>query len=58
MLFRSVYVVQGMLEGSNVTPIKEIVKMIDLSRSYQSTATLMKDDAELVNEAIESLGRV
>ena len=53
-----VYVVQGMLEGSNVTPIKEIVKMIDLSRSYQSTATLMKDDAELVNEAIESLGRV
>lgn len=53
-----VYVIQSMLESSNVTPIKEIVKMIDLSRSYQSTATLMQDDADLVNEAIESLGRV
>jgi flagellar basal-body rod protein FlgF len=51
-------VIQGMLETSNVLPIKEITKMIDLSRSYQSTANLMQEDADLLSEAIESLGRV
>ncbi|MBT3373824.1 MAG: flagellar biosynthesis protein FlgF, partial [Rhodospirillaceae bacterium] len=51
-------VLQGMLETSNVLPIKEITKMIDLSRSYQSTANLMQEDADLLTEAIESLGRV
>ncbi len=53
-----VMVMQGMLETSNVLPIKEITKMIDLSRSYQSTANLMQEDADLLGEAIESLGRV
>ncbi|MBT6430518.1 MAG: flagellar basal-body rod protein FlgF, partial [Rhodospirillaceae bacterium] len=51
-------VIQGMLETSNVLPIKEITKMIDLSRSYQSTANLMQEDNDLVSEAIDSLGRV
>lgn len=53
-----VAVLQGMLETSNVLPIKEITKMIDLSRSYQSTANLMQEDGDLLAEAIESLGRV
>lgn len=53
-----VTVLQGMLETSNVLPIKEITKMIDLSRSYQSTASLMQEDSDLLSEAIESLGRV
>jgi flagellar basal-body rod protein FlgF len=51
-------VLQGMLETSNVLPIKEITRMIDLSRSYQSTANLMQEDGDLTTEAIESLGRV
>ncbi len=54
----NVSVLQGMLETSNVLPIKEITKMIDLSRSYQSTANLMQEDGDLLTEAIESLGRV
>ncbi len=53
-----VSVMQGMLETSNVLPIKELTKMIDLSRSYQSTASLMKKDDDLISEAIDSLGRV
>ncbi len=53
-----VSVLQGMLETSNVLPIKEITKMIDLSRSYQSTASLMQEDGDLQSEAIETLGRV
>jgi flagellar basal-body rod protein FlgF len=53
-----VSVIQGMLETSNVLPIKEITRMIDLSRSYQSTASLMQEDNDLISEAIESLGRV
>jgi flagellar basal-body rod protein FlgF len=51
-------VIQGMLETSNVLPIKEITKMIDLSRSYQSTASLMQEDDDLISESIEALGRV
>mgnify|MGYP001435498005 CR=1 FL=1 len=53
-----VSVMQGMLETSNVLPIKEITKMIDLSRSYQSTASLMQEDDDLISESIEALGRV
>jgi flagellar basal-body rod protein FlgF len=53
-----VAVLQGMLETSNVLPIKEITKMIDLSRSYQSTANLMQENGDLTTEAIEVLGRV
>ncbi len=46
---------QGMLEGSNVTPIVEMTRMIDLLRSYQSAQKLTSADHELRRKAITDL---
>ena len=51
-------VAQGMLEQSNVQPILEMTRMIDVSRAYQSTQRLMDTDQELSRKAIERLAKV
>ncbi len=38
----NVRLASGVLEGSNVRPMSEMVKIIDLSRQYESTMKLMK----------------
>ena len=48
---------QGMLEGSNVKPVLEITRMVEVSRAYEKTAKLMDSEAELSRRAIERLGR-
>ncbi|MEM8986454.1 MAG: flagellar basal-body rod protein FlgF [Pseudomonadota bacterium] len=50
-------VAQGVLELSNVTPVLEITKMIDIMRSYQSVNKLMESSAELARKAVETLGK-
>jgi len=49
---------QGMLESSNVQPIVEISRMIEVMRSYEATATLSKSADDLKRQAIEKLGTV
>ena len=49
---------QGMLEGSNVNPVLEITRMIEVSRAYESTAKLMDSEADLSRRAIERMGRI
>lgn len=51
-------VVQGTLERSNVEPVLEIAKMIDVTRAYVGTARLLDQTAKLKSRAIEELGRV
>ncbi|RJF87110.1 flagellar basal-body rod protein FlgF [Oleomonas cavernae] len=51
-------VVQGMLEGSNVQPVVEMTRMIDLQRRYQTMQNLMTSDHDLQRTAIQRLGRV
>lgn len=48
----------GMLEGSNVKPITEMVEMIDVLRSYQSTTRLIDRYEDIRKRSIERLGRV
>jgi flagellar basal-body rod protein FlgF len=48
---------QGMLEGSNVRPITEMTRMIEVSRAYESTAKLMDSEFELARRSVERLGR-
>ena len=48
---------QGMLERSNVKAIIEMTKMIDVLRSYQSTARLMQSYQDLQRRAVQRLGR-
>jgi flagellar basal-body rod protein FlgF len=49
---------QGHLEGSNVRPVLEITRMIEVSRAYESTAKMMDSEAELSRRAVDRLGRV
>tara|TARA_R110002110_G_scaffold284986_1_gene499036 strand:- start:15977 stop:16699 length:723 start_codon:yes stop_codon:yes gene_type:complete len=50
-------VVQGMLEGSNVVPITEMTRMIQILRSYQSAAQLITQEEDRETEAIDILTR-
>ncbi len=49
---------QGMLEGSNVQPILEITRMIEVSRAYESMAKMMDANADLSRRSVERMGRV
>lgn len=51
-------IAQGALEGSNVEPIGEIARMIEVQRSYTSLAGMMERSDELRRQAISTLGRV
>ena len=50
-------VAQGMLEGSNVTPVIEMTRMIETLRSYQSTQRLLTNENERLRGAIQALTR-
>jgi flagellar basal-body rod protein FlgF len=48
---------QGMLEGSNVNPIVEITKMIEVSRAYEQMAQMMQSQNDLSTQAVQQLGK-
>jgi flagellar basal-body rod protein FlgF len=49
---------QGYLETSNVKPILEITRMVEVSRAYESTAKMIDAEADLSRRSVERLGRV
>lgn len=53
-----VSIMQGSLERSNVKPVVEISRMIELSRAYDSITQTVQRTDELRRTAIERLGRV
>jgi flagellar basal-body rod protein FlgF len=50
-------VVQGSLEGSNVRPVVELTRLIEISRAYQNAARIVSGADELRQRAIQTLGR-
>jgi flagellar basal-body rod protein FlgF len=50
-------VVQGALEGSNVRPVIELTRLIEISRAYASAARIVSGADDLRRGAIERLGR-
>lgn len=52
------HVEQGLLEGSNVNPILEMNKMIEISRMYQSVQQMLTSDHQRQRAAIQQLTRV
>ena len=50
-------VVQGALEGSNVRPVLEITRLIEISRAYQSAAQFVANADSLRQRAIQTLGQ-
>ncbi len=51
-------VLRGTLEGSNVQPVLEMTRMIEVARSYQSAQTMIRDSHEMQRHMIRNLGRV
>lgn len=49
---------QGMLESSNVQPVVEISRMIEVMRSYEATSQLDKSASDMKRTAIQKLGTV
>jgi flagellar basal-body rod protein FlgF len=49
-------VVQGYVEESNVNAIGEMTQLIQVTRAFESIASLMRDSEESLNEAVRTLG--
>lgn len=49
---------QGMLEGSNVKPLAEVTRMIEVTRAYESITKMMDANAELSRRLIERMGKL
>lgn len=52
------HVAQGMIENSNVQPILEMNKMIEILRRYQSAQNILMTDHERIRGAIQRLSKV
>jgi len=49
---------QGFMERSNVEPVIEISRMIEIMRAYQASADLTKSGEDLLKQAIEKIGSI
>lgn len=50
--------VQGMVEGSNVVAVRELTRIIEINRAYESITRLQRQAEELRRTSIERLARV
>lgn len=53
----SPHVVQGMVEESNVSPILEMTRLIDVSRSYQRMTQMIESEHQRQKQAISTLAK-
>ena len=51
-------ILQGSIERSNISAVLEMTHMIEVTRSYTQTATIMAQQSELQNAAIDKLAAV
>jgi flagellar basal-body rod protein FlgF len=49
---------QGMLEGSNVQPITQITRLIEINRAYDAVSNMISSTGSLSNSAIQRLGAI
>jgi len=54
----AVRLVQGALEKSNVRPIVETTRLIEITRAYQSVSNMLQSGAELRRSAIQQLSEL
>lgn len=50
-------ILQGFLEGSNVDPVTEITRMIEVQRAYELGQSLLEREDERVRDAIRTMGQ-
>lgn len=53
-----VHVIQGTVEQSNVKPVVEMARLIEVSRAYTQLATLLQQHGDIRKSAIERLAEV
>jgi flagellar basal-body rod protein FlgF len=51
-------VMQGAVEGSNVNPILEMTRMIEISKNYQSSQRFIQGEHDLQRDSIKTLSKV
>ena len=51
-------VVQGAIEGSNVQPVTEMTRLMEIQRSYERAINLMNGGDELRRDTLQRLGRL
>ncbi|MBS0363835.1 MAG: flagellar basal-body rod protein FlgF [Proteobacteria bacterium] len=49
---------QGMLEGSNVNPILQITRMIEVNRAYEQTTQMISAQSDLSRSSVSRLGKL
>ncbi|MDZ5698437.1 flagellar basal-body rod protein FlgF [Chelativorans sp. M5D2P16] len=49
-------VAQGFLEGSNVNPVKEMMRLIEVQRTFEQVTALARDGDTAMKDAIKTLG--
>ena len=54
----SAHVVQGSIEKSNVRPVVEMSRMIELTRAYTEVATILQQQGDLRKNSIQQLAEV
>jgi len=50
-------ILQGFLEGSNVNPISQLARMIEVQRSYEMGQSFLEAEDERIRNAVETLIR-
>jgi flagellar basal-body rod protein FlgF len=50
--------VQGMIEGSNVQPVLEITRMMEVLRSFQAAQQMVESQHDLGMKSIDKIGKV
>ncbi len=53
----SISLFQGMLENSNVNPVMEMTRMIEVQRAYTRASSMLDKEHELMRDTINKLGR-
>lgn len=51
-------IMQGFLEASNVNPVTEMVKMIEVQRSYEASQKAIQSHDQTLNKLINQVGRM
>ena len=49
---------QGFLETSNVSVVKEMIKMMDIERAYESNEKVIQAEDQMLQKSIQEVGRV
>lgn len=54
----TVTVTQGVLEASNVQPVREMARLVELQRAYEIQSNMLRQSDQMRSEAIRLLGRL